>query len=75
MKIKGLLAGVLALAGLAAAAEVPQPQEGDFVLKNVTFRSGESLPQLKLHYYTLGTPKRDAKGHVTNAVLLLCLST
>ena len=71
MKIKGLLAGLLALAGLAAAAEVPQPQEGDVVLKDVTFRSGESLPRLKLHYYTLGTPQRDAKGHVTNAVLLL----
>lgn len=72
MRIKGLLAGIVAFAGLAAtAADVPQPQEGDFVLKNVTFHSGESLPQLKLHYYTLGTPQRDAAGHVTNAVMLL----
>jgi homoserine O-acetyltransferase len=67
-----MVAGLMALAGLAAgAAEVPQPQEGDVTFKNVTFRSGESLPLLKLHYYTLGTPKRDAQGHVTNAVLLL----
>jgi homoserine O-acetyltransferase len=29
------------------------------------------LPDLRLHYVTLGTPKRDAGGHVTNAVLLL----
>ena len=71
MRIKGLLAGLLALTGVAAAAEVPKPQEGDFVLKNVTFQSGEKLPELKLHYYTLGTPQRDAKGHVTNAVMLL----
>ena len=72
MRMIGLVAGVLGLAALAAgAAEAPQPQEGDVTFKNVTFRSGENLPQLKLHYYTLGTPKRDAKGHVTNAVLLL----
>lgn len=72
MKIKGLLAGIMALAGLAAgAAEVPQPQEGDFTVRNFTFQSGEKLPELKLHYYTLGAPKRDAKGHVVNAVILL----
>jgi homoserine O-acetyltransferase len=72
MRIKGLVAGVLALAGLAAgAAEVPQPREGDVTVRNFAFRSGETLPELKLHYYTLGTPKRDASGHVTNAVMLL----
>jgi homoserine O-acetyltransferase len=62
----------LALTGLAAAAaDIPQPDEGDFTVKNVTFRSGETLPEMKLHYYTLGKPQRDAKGHITNAVLLL----
>src|SRR5579859_4959273 len=72
MRIKGLVAGALALAGLAAgAADVPQPREGDFTVKNFAFQSGEKLPELKLHYYTLGTPKRDARGHVTNAVMLL----
>ncbi len=41
------------------------------VLKNFKFGSGESLPELKLHYLTLGTPHRNAAGHVDNAVLLL----
>ena len=45
--------------------------EGDFIIRNYVFRSGETLPELKLHYRTLGTPKRDAAGKITNGVLLL----
>ena len=45
--------------------------EGDFVLHDFKFRSGEQLAQLRLHYRALGKPARDAAGHVTNAVLLL----
>jgi len=66
------LAGVLAalaLGGVAAAA--PEPAAHDYVIKNFGFRSGERLPELKVHYYTLGTPKTDATGKVTNAVLIL----
>ena len=40
-------------------------------LKDFRFGTGETLPQLKLHYLTLGTPHRNAAGHVDNAVLLL----
>jgi len=69
--IKALAVAVVALAGVAAMAEAPKPQPGDVTLKNFAFRSGESLSELHLHYYTLGTPHRDAKGHVDNAVLLL----
>jgi homoserine O-acetyltransferase len=47
------------------------PVPGDFVLKDFAFASGEKLPELRIHYMTLGTAKRDAAGHVTNAVLLL----
>jgi homoserine O-acetyltransferase len=59
--------------GAIAAAESPWPnyREGDYVIKNYTFGDGESLPELKLHYRTLGTPKRDPAGHIVNAVLLL----
>ena len=32
---------------------------------------GRSLPELKLHYLTLGEPHRDAAGHTDNAILLL----
>src|SRR5215831_1254433 len=47
------------------------PQEGDFVLRNFYFTSGETLPELRMHYTTLGKPARDPNGRVTNAVLLL----
>src|SRR5213080_1967082 len=49
----------------------PATTEGDFVAKNFQFRSGETLPELRLHYTTLGKPARDAQGRVTNAVLIL----
>src|SRR5258705_368744 len=47
------------------------PREGDFVLRDFHFRSGETLPELRIHYLTLGTPARDNSGAVTNAVLVL----
>lgn len=67
------LAGALgaALAWIGPAAAAPEPTAQDFVIKDFHFRSGETLPELKIHYYTIGTPRRDAAGHVTNAVLLL----
>ncbi|PYU09986.1 MAG: hypothetical protein DMG37_21770 [Acidobacteria bacterium] len=49
----------------------PATTEGDFVVKNFQFRSGESLPELRLHYMTLGRPAKNAQGRVTNAVLIL----
>jgi homoserine O-acetyltransferase len=59
-------------AGTAVAQTTwPNQREGDFVIKDFVFASGEVLPELKLHYTTLGTPKRNAAGDVTNAVLLL----
>jgi homoserine O-acetyltransferase len=45
--------------------------DGAVVLRNFRFGTGETLPELKLHYLTLGTPHRNAAGHVDNAVLLL----
>ncbi len=45
--------------------------EGDFVLHDFRFASGETLPELKLHCTTLGAPSRDAAGVVRNAVLVL----
>ena len=65
---------------LTAAAQVPQPQyppthwpvrNGSFDIHNFRFGTGESLPDLHLHYLTLGTFHRDAEGHADNAVLLL----
>lgn len=69
--LKTLFAAGLALClAAAAAAQDVAPAEGDVVLKDFRFRSGEVLPELRLHYRTLGTPRRDAQGRVTNAVLI-----
>jgi len=56
------------LAQTPAQPAAPQVTEGDFVVRNYTFQSGEVLPEVRLHYRTLGTPRRDAAGRVTNAV-------
>jgi len=45
--------------------------EGDYVIPNFRFASGETLPELRLHFATLGKARRDEHGRVTNAVLLL----
>jgi homoserine O-acetyltransferase len=55
----------------AAAQSMPAPAEGDYVVQDFHFRSGETLPSMRLHYATFGTPKRDASGRVTNAVMIL----
>ena len=45
--------------------------DGTVTLQNFRFGTGETLPELKLHYLTLGTPHRNAAGHTDNVVLLL----
>ena len=59
------LFGSLLCVALASA-----PVENDFVLKDFKFASGESLPELRLHYRTLGKLQRNVAGLVTNAVLI-----
>lgn len=61
----------LAMLVLASAACLAQRTESDFVARNFRFASGEVLPELRIHYTTLGRPKKDAAGVVRNAVLLL----
>jgi|SRR5580658_5210232 homoserine O-acetyltransferase len=50
---------------------LPTPREGDYVSHDFHFTSGETLPELRMHYATFGTPVRDSNGRVTNAILLL----
>ncbi len=64
------LALTLLFAGGTQAATW-QTKEGDYTARNFHFTSGETMAALRLHYATLGTPKRDARGQVTNAVLIL----
>lgn len=66
--LAGLLLGVLALELHAAELAVAQ---ADYVIRDFHFSTGETLPELRLHYSTLGKPVRDADGVVRNAVLVL----
>ena len=70
-----IAATLLALAGgglaLAQPAAEPKPTEGDFIIHDFHFKSGETLPELRIHYTTFGHPVRDASGHVTNAVIAM----
>src|ERR1044071_4547405 len=66
------------LAGGLASSAVAQPSgttpavtEAEFTVRDFRFGTGETLPELQLHYRTLGTPRRDASGVVRNAVMVL----
>ena len=68
------VAAALLCASTAARAQgsnYPAPLEGDYVIRDFHFGSGESLPQLRMHYRTFGKPRADAHGVVRNAVLIM----
>jgi homoserine O-acetyltransferase len=74
------IAAVLALVLLIAAPSVsaqpsPPPRwqstESDFIARNVTFRSGERMEEVRIHYATLGRPHRNRSGEIDNTVVLL----
>src|SRR5216683_4035392 len=52
-------------------ADYPAPAEGDYTIRDFKFTSGETLPELNLHYRTLGKPEKDSQGKTTNAVLIM----
>src|SRR5690349_17911782 len=69
-----VLAGLIALAAAPALAQTDyasQLSEADVSLRDFRFRSGEALRELRMHYATLGAPRRDSQGRVENAVMLL----
>ncbi len=65
-----LVAALIALPHAASAA-IPTVTEGTFTIDTFHFHDGETLANLRMHYATLGTPRRDAGGHVRNAVIIL----
>jgi homoserine O-acetyltransferase len=79
IRASSIVAGLVALIAPALAQEGPSKvntdwpgyQAGDYIIKNYKFVSGETLPELKLHYRTIGTPQKNAKGDIVNGVLLL----
>jgi len=69
-----LLVPWLVLMSGAARSEpgaYPAPTEGDFLIHDFHFRSGESLPELRIHYRTFGKPRSDGHDVVRNAVLIM----
>src|ERR1700736_2083839 len=71
MNIFRTVACVLLVAtGPLCAADYPAPTEGDYSIRDFKFASGESLPELRIHYRTLGTAQKDAQGKTANAVLI-----
>jgi homoserine O-acetyltransferase/O-succinyltransferase len=68
-RLVALLALLPALTALAA--NYPVSAEGDFLIGDFHFASGESLPQLRIHYRTFGQPRTDAHGVVRNGVLIM----
>ncbi len=85
MRYRFLATGLAALAsslfavGQTMSSATPQAhanapytgKPGEYIAPGFHFSGGETLPNLKLHYLTLGTPHHDGAGHVDNAVLLL----
>ena len=59
------------LGAAARAAESPVPNDNDFIVHNFKFTSGETMPELRLHYRTLGKAVRDAKSVTQNAVVIM----
>src|SRR5258708_2273831 len=70
LRIFAFLLSILA-ASFVSAADYPAPTEGDYTIRDFKFTSGETLPELRLHYRTLGKPEKDAQGKTTNAVLIM----
>ena len=68
-----LLLGCALLVAPAAHAvtQAPEVKEGDFIVRDFRFGSGERLPELRMHYRSLGVPRKDARGRVDNAVMIL----
>jgi homoserine O-acetyltransferase len=56
-RIATALAAAFVFAAFAArAADYPAPKEGDFVVRDFKFHTGEVMPELRMHYVTIGEP-------------------
>ncbi len=70
IRIFALLLSVSARS-FASGSDYSAPTEGDHTIRDFKFASGETLPELRLHYRMLGKPEKDAQGKTTNAVLIM----
>ncbi|HEV2746990.1 MAG TPA: alpha/beta fold hydrolase [Allosphingosinicella sp.] len=71
VRFVALLAALVAAPAAAQSPYADRLKEGEVVLRGFRFGSGERLPELRIHYATLGTPRRDAAGRIANAVMVL----
>jgi len=61
----------LALLACLSGTVYAQGTQGDYVARNFRFTTGETLAEVKIHYTTVGTPRKDARGVTRNAVMIL----
>jgi homoserine O-acetyltransferase len=66
-----LLPAMFLIAAALHAADYPAPTEGDYTIHDFKFASGETLPELRIHYRTIGKLENDAQGKTLNAVLIM----
>ncbi len=68
-----LVMGCLLLSGgqQRSGPAYPPPREADYVIHDFHFADGQTLPELRIHYRTLGALHKDSQGHVANAVLIM----
>ncbi len=73
MTLRAVTAALLCFAASPAFAQTAWPNEkqADYLIKDFRFADGETIPELRIHYTTLGTPKKNAAGEITNGVVLL----
>jgi homoserine O-acetyltransferase len=69
--IQNFVSLLIIAASSALAADYPAPSEGDYTIRDFKFASDETLPELHVHYRTLGKPEKDAQGKTTNAVVIM----
>ena len=78
IRIFVILSSVL-IASIASAADYPTPSEGDFTIRDFKFQSGETLPELRIHYLTdatiaMRTDERITKIRIIRFMLMITLS-
>ena len=62
---------LFAASNVMRGANYPPASENDYTIHDFKFATGQRLPELRIHYRTLGKLQRDASGKTTNAVLVM----
>jgi homoserine O-acetyltransferase len=74
MRVPGVLVAIAVAWSAPASAQVDyaaQLKQGEAILRDFRFADGEKMTALRIHYATLGTPRRDPTGRIVNAVMVL----